>query len=183
MKASTLQNRIKKHLSLKDGVTAAQQYQPAIDLIRRPHLLHPQYWSRHKGICSLCGGHVIANVAKALRLLGVDFYTGNDASRGGKTGDFIALTEKGKKQTQAFRDAIASEAAEALAALTAKNERESAERAARLVEILEGDASSDEAILVNFFKAPQHPAPTEVYEAKTRSGKSWNLLSELYATK
>lgn len=33
-----------------------------------------------------------------MELLGIDYTTGNDAPRGGKTGDYVELTPKGKRQ-------------------------------------------------------------------------------------
>lgn len=98
MKKETLQKRIEKRLYTKSGHLACK-YEEVMDL-----LLHPE-WVR-RPVLWVDKGRTLrdhhANIEEGLRLLGIDFETGNDAPRGGKEGYFIKLTAKGKRQVKDF---------------------------------------------------------------------------------
>lgn len=95
MKAETLQKRINAKLTTTNGVLQCKFY------MLETLLINGKFYGKHyRGsgrfiTLSDCGYY---NAIKALELLGIDYTTGNDAPRGGKTGDFVELTPKGKRQ-------------------------------------------------------------------------------------
>lgn len=98
MKKETLQKRIEKKLYTKSGHLACK-YKEVMDLLLHPEWdLRPVFWV-DKGR-TLYDHH--ANIEEGLRLLGIDFETGNDAPRDGKNGYYIKLTAKGKRQVKEF---------------------------------------------------------------------------------
>ena len=101
MKANTLQKRIESKLTLRDGKTIAKCYENVIDFIVYNRISHPYYYSG-SGRFSKCAG--VDYISTALKLIGVNFETGNDAPRGGHLGYFVKLTKKGVEQTKEFRE-------------------------------------------------------------------------------
>lgn len=101
MKAETLQKLIDSKLTLKDGKTIAKNYREVINFIVYNKTSRPYYYSG-KGRFSTCAG--VDYIGTALRILGIDFETANDAPRGGHSGYFVRLTKKGIRQTKSFRD-------------------------------------------------------------------------------
>lgn len=100
MKASTLQKRIESKLTLKDGKTIAKCYSEVVDFIVYNKKSHPYYYSGSGRFCKCAG---VDYISTALRFLGIDYETGNDAPRGGYSGYFVKLTKKGIEQTKEFR--------------------------------------------------------------------------------
>lgn len=133
MKATTLQKKIEKHLCNKQGVIYCKFY------MLETLLVNGKFYGKHRRgngrfvTLSDCGYY---NAIKALELLGIDYTTGNDAPRGGKTGDFVELTPKGKRQVAEWvKPIIERQAAEAAAAKAAKIAEKNA--IAAMVELLE----------------------------------------------
>lgn len=137
MKATTLQKKIETHLCNKNGELLCKFF------MLQELLLNGKYYGKfrrgHGRFVSLsdCRHY---NAIKALELLGVDYTTGNDAPRGGKTGDFVELTEKGRRQV---REWVKVRRAEIDEKARIENEKAAAERAAKknaitaMVEFLE----------------------------------------------
>ena len=112
MKAETLQKRIESKLTLKDGKTVASRYSEVIDLVVYKSVARPYYYSGLGRFAKRAG---VDHISPALKLLGIDFETGNDAPRGGHSGYFITLSKKGLAQTKDFREkALKVEAERAL---------------------------------------------------------------------
>lgn len=137
MKATTLQKKIETHLCNKNGELLCKFF------MLQELLLNGKYYGKfrrgHGRFVSLsdCRHY---NAIKALELLGVDYTTGNDAPRGGKTGDFVELTEKGRRQV---REWVKVRRAEIDEKARIENEKAAVERAAKknaiaaMVELLE----------------------------------------------
>ena len=100
MKATTLQKRIESELTLKDGKTIAKKYADVLDMLIFNKTYRPYYYSG-TGRFTSCAG--VDYISTALKMLGVDFETGNDAPRGGHSGYFVRLTKKGIEQTKEWR--------------------------------------------------------------------------------
>jgi hypothetical protein len=134
MKASVLSQKIDKNLRLKNG-NIAVKFQDVIKLIEFPEtILHPRSWVGSARYISLREGY-FGETCNGLRKLGIDFEIGNDAPRGGKVGDFIRLTKKGKSQVKQY-----AKEAQAIYAEIARHEAEKVriakiEHAARLEKI------------------------------------------------
>lgn len=128
MKKETLENRIKAKLYTKAGKLAAKYGN--LDKCLMDGIWHGKTYSGSGRYCTLSNGDHYA-IIEALRLLGIDYETGNDAPRGGGIGDFVALTAKGKRQVKEYADAKRAERETELAAAAAKREEERKEREAR----------------------------------------------------
>lgn len=107
MKKETLIKRIKANLLTKTG-TLRVKYQPVVDLLQEPTLvLRPIQWrTPHRGHWSLSDRS--SDIKEGLTLLKIDFEEGNDAPRGGVTGNYIRLTKKGKQQVKDYAMIFAS---------------------------------------------------------------------------
>lgn len=102
MKKETLQKRIEKNLTTKAG-TVSVKFAEVIKLINNPETtLYPVQWHRNGRHMSI-SDHT-ANIVEGLHLLGIDFEQGNDAPRGGRNGEFIRLTAKGKQQVKDYAE-------------------------------------------------------------------------------
>lgn len=101
MKSTTLAQRINKFLRIKSG-SIAVKYQDIVELLEFPEkTLHPcGYYGRGR-FTSIKNGYY-ADICAGLRLIGIDFEKGNDAPRGGASGEFIRLTKKGKLQVKEY---------------------------------------------------------------------------------
>lgn len=96
MKRETLQKRIEKHLYTQKG-TLAKKYETVFYLITHPTAtIHP-IKSTYFGLQDKS-----YNIEHGLKLIGIDFETGNDAPRGGRDGYYIKLSKKGREQVSEF---------------------------------------------------------------------------------
>ncbi|MDD3040899.1 hypothetical protein [Bacteroides sp.] len=100
MKAITLQSRIEKNLYSKAG-NLCVQYQRVIILLKNPDMMvHPNRWNRSGRHCKFVS-HMDVYV-NALDAIGIAYERGNDAPRGGKEGDYLKLSAKGRRQVMEF---------------------------------------------------------------------------------
>ena len=181
----SLAKRIEENLTTKSG-SIKLIHTEALNLIQNPKsTCRPCYRTRSKGYCNLHDSS--HNVTSTLDLLRVDYETGNDAPKGGKAGDFIKLTSKGKRQVAKYNSArikeeirIEAERKEAIKKEEAKKEQESNEKKEKLAALKIG---SPEKIMVDFFANEVHPAPIAVIKAKEILCDSWNSLRSQYKTK
>lgn len=123
MKATTLQKRIEKNLYTKSGKLAKKYSELEFSLVKGKY--YGGYYSG-KGRFSRATLAEHYAIKEAWTLLGLDFIEGNDAPRGGVTGTFIQLTEKGKRQVKEWVKPIlerqaAEQAAEKAAKIAEKN--------------------------------------------------------------
>ena len=97
MKATTLQKRLEKRYT---GAKNCKAYQVAQDLIndtRNTYMIHGR---RIRPVSTSGSGRFTSNldytsqIEGILELLGVKFTSGNDAARGGLTGNFIKIITK-----------------------------------------------------------------------------------------
>lgn len=124
MKAITLDSRIKKHLTTKAGLVA-KKYDKVMDMLMRPNTkLYLVGWSIGKGYLSIKGVSTYNATIEGLKLLGVDYEVGNDAPRGGKVGDYIQLTKKGKRQVKLYTEEKIAEKIRIEAAIEEINEKQ-----------------------------------------------------------
>lgn len=106
MKAETLQKRIEKNLFTKAGKLAVK-YEEVMELLRNPcQTIHPIHWRVSGRHVYITGNNY--NLENGLKLLGIDYETGNDAPRGGMNGYYVRLTAKGKRQVEEFAAAYAA---------------------------------------------------------------------------
>ena len=100
MKKETLQKRIEDKLYTKSG-KLQKKYEDVITI-----LLHPE--RKFRPCCWTNKGRSLRdyrmNVTEGLRLISIDFESGNDAPRGGLNGNYIVLTSKGKRQSKEYRE-------------------------------------------------------------------------------
>ena len=101
MKAETLQKRIEMRLTTKTG-KIMEKYKEVIDIISNPdcdkwYLTEWRGRGRKRSLSDR-----MPNAKEGLYLLSIDFETGNDAPRGGREGDYIALTAKGRRQVKEY---------------------------------------------------------------------------------
>lgn len=95
MKASTLQNRIDSNLRTKGGAIAKKYAN--VEKVLLGERYHGAGYSGRGRYTSKANGDHFA-VIEALRTIGVDFVEGNDAPRGGWSGQYVELSAKGKRQ-------------------------------------------------------------------------------------
>lgn len=100
---TNLEKKIQTKLSTKSG-TIAKKYLIVYDLIMYGEVHGITYKGSYSYINK--SDKDFRNVEEAAKLLGLDYYIGNDAKRKGVTGTFVALTEKGRKQVSAYRNSI-----------------------------------------------------------------------------
>ena len=107
MKAKTLRDRVAQHLTTKAG-TINKRYAHVLGFIAQGKgaRYHGARWHGHGRTLS-DSDHW--NLIKALKLIGVDYVTGNDAPRGGREGDYVELTAKGLRQTRELREELRRE--------------------------------------------------------------------------
>ena len=124
---------------------------------------------------STCGtqGHSYADntatLSKALVKAGISHIVGNDAPRGGKAGQFIALTDLSQ---------VAEIRAEFLAKQVAAPVVESKTISAEIINTLAGLEGQE--LIKEFFKNEIHPCPPAVLAFKNASGLGWTSLREIY---
>jgi hypothetical protein len=95
MKANTLQNRIDSNLRTKSGAIAVK-YRNVEKVLLGERYHGTCYSGRGRYTSKTNGDHF--GVLEGLRKLGVDFVEGNDAPRGGWSGQYVELSAKGKRQ-------------------------------------------------------------------------------------
>lgn len=121
MKASTLQNRIDSNLRTKGGAIAARYAN--VEKVLLGERYHGAGYSGRGRYTSKTNGDHFA-VIEGLRKIGVDFVEGNDAPRGGWSGQYVELSAKGKRQVAEWakiRKAAIAEAEEDHKAVIAAN--------------------------------------------------------------
>lgn len=107
MKKETLEKRISANFLTKTG-TIKVKYQLVIDLLKNPsRILRPTQWrtphGRHWSLSDKS-----SDIKEGLKILKVDYEEGNDAPRGGITGNYIKLTKKGQRQVKEYAMSFAS---------------------------------------------------------------------------
>lgn len=108
MKKSTLEKRILANLLTKTG-TVKVKYQLVIDLLKNPtKILRPTYWRTLSGFRHLSLSDSSFDIKEGLKLLKIDYEDGNDALRGGISGNYIKLTKKGQRQVMDYARSFAS---------------------------------------------------------------------------
>ena len=95
MKASTLQNRINANLTTKGGAIAKKYANVGKVLLGERY--HGAGYSGSGRYATKTNGDHFA-VIEGLRKIGIDFVEGNDAPRGGWSGQYVELSAKGKHQ-------------------------------------------------------------------------------------
>lgn len=121
MKASTLQNRIDSNLRTKGGAIAAKYAN--VEKVLLGERYHGAGYSGRGRYTSKTNGDHFA-VIEGLCKIGVDFVKGNDAPRGGWSGQYVELSAKGKRQVAEWakiRKAAIAEAEEDYKAIIAAN--------------------------------------------------------------
>ena len=121
MKASTLQNRIDSNLRTKGGAIAAKYAN--VEKVLLGERYHGAGYSGRGRYTSKTNGDHFA-VIEGLCKIGVDFVKGNDAPRGGWSGQYVELSAKGKRQVAEWakiRKAAIAEAEEDHKAVIAAN--------------------------------------------------------------
>lgn len=108
MKKETLEKRISANLLTKTG-TIKVKYQPVIYLLKNPTLiLRPTHWRSLRGFKHMSVSDRSLDIKEGLMLLKIDFEEGNDAPRGGISGNYIKLTKKGQQQVRDYARSFAS---------------------------------------------------------------------------
>ena len=132
MKANTLQNRIDSNLRTKGGVIAARYAN--VEKVLLGNRYHGAGYSGRGRYTSKANGDHFA-VIEGLRLIGVDFVEGNDAPRGGWSGQYVELSPKGKRQVAEWAKQRRAEIAEA----EAKKQADIAAKKARRAEAIKNN--------------------------------------------
>lgn len=163
MKASTLQNRIDSNLRTKGGAIAAKYAN--VEKVLLGERYHGAGYSGRGRYTSKTNGDHFA-VIEGLCKIGVDFVKGNDAPRGGWSGQYVELSTKGKRQVAEWakiRKAAIAEAEEDHKAVIAENK-------ARRVEVIKNNLAilnENPDIVTEYF-----PEPPETFT--TAMGKEIN---------
>lgn len=101
MKAETLKKRINENLTTKNG-SLKKRFSMIYDFIEKGGKYYGKKWRKNGGRWSL-DDSTHHNLFMALLKIEIDFIKGNDSPKGGKEGDYIELTAKGKRQTAELR--------------------------------------------------------------------------------
>ena len=129
MKANTLQNRIDANLTTKGGAIA-KKYANVEKVLLGERYHGAGYSGRGRYTSKTNGDHFA--VIEGLCKIGVDFVKGNDAPRGGWSGQYVELSAKGKRQVAEWAKQRRAEIAEA----EAKKQADIAAKKARRVEVI-----------------------------------------------
>lgn len=163
MKASTLQNRIDSNLRTKSGEIAVK-YQNVEKVLMGNRYHGAGYSGRGRYTSKTNGDHFA--VIEGLCKIGVDFVKGNDAPKGGWSGQYVELSAKGKRQVAEWAKQRRAEIAEA----EAKKQADIAANKARRVETIKKDLAilnkNSETVSAYF------PEPPEIFD--TAMGKQIN---------
>ena len=98
MKRETIEKRIAENLMTKKGELMNKYSEPLDWLKNSGNRRHTCLW--HKSGRHLNLEDKTKNYTDMLKVLGIDYTTGNDAPRGGAEGNYIELTAKGKRQVK-----------------------------------------------------------------------------------
>lgn len=121
MRAQTLRNRIEKLGKFRTNGVEALAFNAAMTALKGGQTITTTYIGRGRRTKTVMYHDETASI---LRALGIDFTFGNIAPRGGKGGNVITLTEKGKRQVADYQKELAAEKkAEALKEQAAKEQR------------------------------------------------------------
>ena len=152
MKASTLQNRIDSNLRTKGGAIAVK-YQD-VEKVLMGYRYHGRSYSGSGRYVHTADGKHYSTI-EGLKLIGVDFTTGNDAKFGGKSGDYVELTPKGKRQVAEWVKQRKAEIDE----VEAKKQADRAAKKARRVEAIKKDLAilndNPDTVAEYFPKSPE----------------------------
>lgn len=114
-----------------------------------------------------------ASVRTILRALNCPFTAGNDAPRGGLTGQWIKPSAASWRKMQPVRDQWAREAAIKQEVEKEYERKTAEERAAKYADKLD----DHKAVLIQWWKDKEfHPAPPQVLAAKHASGLTWKQV-------
>ena len=163
MKANTLQNRIDANLTTKGGAIA-KKYANVEKVLLGERYHGAGYSGRGRYTSKTNGDHFA--VIEGLCKIGIDFVEGNDAPRGGWSGQYVELSAKGKRQVAEWakiRKAAIAEAEKDYKAVIAANK-------ARRVEAIKNNLAilnENPDIVAEYF-----PEPPETFT--TAMGKDIN---------
>lgn len=182
MKAQTLAARIAAKLTTKGGAIAKKFQDVEKVLLGGRH--YGKFYSGRGRYTSVANGTHYTTI-EGLRLIGVDFQEGNDAPRGGQSGDFVALTPKGRRQVAEWAKMRKAEIAEAEAKKQADLAAKKARRVAAIKERLDILTANPDTVAKYFPTSPE-TYTTEMgrgISKKSISGKMWGLAKELHTMK
>lgn len=152
MKASTLQKRIDSNLRTKGGAIAVRYAN--VEKVLLGERYHGAGYSGRGRYTSKANGDHFA-VIEGLRKIGVDFVEGNDAPRGGWSGQYVELSPKGKRQVAEWAKIRKAAIAEA----EAKKQADLAAKKARRVEAIKKNLAilnnNPEIVAMYFPTAPE----------------------------
>ena len=100
MKAETLKKRINENLTEKGELK--KRFAMIFDFIEKGGKYYGKRWIKNGSRFHLNDSEH-HNLFMALLKIEIDFIQGNDSPKGGKEGDYIELTAKGKRQTAELR--------------------------------------------------------------------------------
>jgi hypothetical protein len=157
MKASTLENRIAKSNNKNGSTPNNRDYEAAMEVISLGFSRVGYYTGSGRFTKASC-----SNPEKYLNAWGIDFECGNDAPRGGVTGEYVKLTAKGLKQVADYNKVQAERGAK----IKAENEAAKAKF----------EAEKKAAIQAKYENIKNIPFFTKWndQDLKDASGLSWN---------
>jgi len=103
----TLKERVNAALNTAKGEMKASSMETWTLLTRPSYELRPCGYSGNR--YTPVGYHKIDKAAENLTAIGIDFEIGNDAPRGGYSGNFLRITKKGHRQLAKFRAELKAE--------------------------------------------------------------------------
>lgn len=104
MNTTTFKHRITKtnpeKIYTKEGLIriAYDKVIPLMIVLQEGKRLHMKTWSKSFNHWQINGEQREDRVIELLQKSSIEYRTGNDAKKGGRTGDFIELTKKGLRQ-------------------------------------------------------------------------------------
>lgn len=152
MKASTLQKRIDSNLRTKGGAIAARYTN--VEKVLLGERYHGAGYSGRGRYTSKANGDHFA-VIEGLRKIEVDFIEGNDAPRGGWSGQYVELSPKGKRQVAGWAKQRRAEIAEAEAKKQADLAAKKARRVAAIKERLDILTANPDIVSAYFPETPE----------------------------
>lgn len=175
MKATTLQAKIQKHLTTKKGAIK-DRYSFYKDFLVQGYWFGKSWRGRGRHI-SLSDTQYNAAI-EICDALGIDYKLGNDAPRGGKEGDFVEITKKGKRQIAEW---LKIEKARRAEEKRKKDERKAAKKAeidAKVTADLEKMEQNPE-VVEKFI--PKEDVPTDkIFSKRQFGGKFDGMAKELH---
>lgn len=101
MKAETLKKRINENLTTQNG-SLKKRFSMIYEFIEKGGKYYGKRWIKYGSRFHLDDSEH-HNLFMALLKIEIDFIKGNDSPKGGKEGDYIELSAKGKRQTAELR--------------------------------------------------------------------------------